>query len=401
MRKPNLILLLIIFLIVTSLRYKIVVAGFTSLMGYLFLVVSSQEVPWRVSLLEYWIASLAWTSAGIWLTVQSIREIAAVKTEPERPKTAKGDYRIVLFALGLTIIAPPIVAPLPPNLQGELASTRLLPPLSGGTIYENAGLFNSDVSPGSGLLSLYVSANTYLLHRVGRLSGNQNVTEGQTSEGTSRVVFLFGTDDNGRDVFSRVVYGARTSIGIGLLATLGAMLIGGFAGFVSGLLGRRVDTIIMRTTDLFLAIPGIFLVIAMVAFLGQSATTLIIALAVSGWMATARVIRSEVQVLRGSEFVLVARMLGEGKTAIILRHLIPNLLPLIAASAILQLGSAVLAEAALGFLGIGIQPPTATWGNMMGESMSYLRTAWWVGLFPGLFLSVTIVTMHFAGDRWK
>jgi peptide/nickel transport system permease protein len=153
----------------------------------------------------------------------------------------------------------------------------------------------------------------------------------------------------------------------------------------------------MRLTDLFLAIPVLFLVIGILAFVGQSITTIVVVLSLSGWMGIARVVRGEVVTLREREFILAARLLRVSTWKIITRHLLPNLRPVIATAAVLQFANAVLGEASLGFLGLGIQPPTATWGNMMGEATGYLASAWWVGVFPGLLLAVVLVAAHSLG----
>jgi peptide/nickel transport system permease protein len=211
-------------------------------------------------------------------------------------------------------------------------------------------------------------------------------------------MFLCGTDDNARDVFSRVVAGARVSLGIGLCSALGALFIGGAIGFVSGLSRGVLDSLLMRLTDLFLAIPGLFLVIGIIAFVGQSALTIIIVLSLSGWMGIARVVRGEVVSLREREFMLAAALLRVPRWKIVTRHLLPNLREVIAAAAVLQFANAVLGEASLGFLGLGIQPPTATWGNMMGEATGYLASAWWIGVFPGVLLAVVLIAAHAAAE---
>jgi peptide/nickel transport system permease protein len=213
-----------------------------------------------------------------------------------------------------------------------------------------------------------------------------------------RMVFLFGTDDNARDVFSRVVAGTRVSLGIGMSAALGALLLGAAVGFAAGMSRGFVDSVLMRLTDLFLAIPSLFLVIGILAFVGQSIATIVVVLSLTGWMGIARVLRGEVVSLREREFILAAKLLRVSTWKIITRHLLPNLRPVIITATVLQFANAVLGEAALGFLGLGIQPPTASWGNMMGEATGYLSSAWWVGVFPGMFLALVIVSAHSLGE---
>jgi peptide/nickel transport system permease protein len=247
-------------------------------------------------------------------------------------------------------------------------------------------------------------ANNYLLNRTVLLSRTPPADLPTKEQGPDaavrefRTVFLFGTDDNARDVFSRVVAGTRVSLGIGFSAAFGAVLIGAAIGFAAGMSRGVLDGVLMRLTDLFLAIPGLFLVIGILAFVGQSVVTIIVVLSLSGWMGIARVVRGEVIALREREFILAAKLLRVSTGKIITRHLLPNLRPVIVTATVLQFANAVLGEASLGFLGLGIQPPTATWGNMMGESTGYLGSAWWVGLFPGILLAVILVAAHAWGE---
>jgi peptide/nickel transport system permease protein len=299
----------------------------------------------------------------------------------------------------------PFVTLIDPNVQGSLVTTRLLPPLSTGYVRE----FLDPGRPGHETAGLvhraFTEANHYLLHRTVLLSGTPPVdspADGQP-EGVAirefRTVFLFGTDDNARDVFCRVVAGTRVSLGIGTSAALGALLIGGAVGFAAGMSRGVLDSVLMRLTDLFLAIPGLFLVIGILAFVGQSIGTIVVVLSLSGWMGIARVVRGEVISLREREFILAAKLLRVSAWKIITRHLLPNLRPVIVTATVLQFANAVLGEASLGFLGLGIQPPTATWGNMMGEATGYLASAWWVGVFPGILLAVVLVAAHSIGEN--
>jgi peptide/nickel transport system permease protein len=299
----------------------------------------------------------------------------------------------------------PFLTPIDPNVQGSLVTTRLLPPLSKGYVREFLDPSSLGTETVGRANRMFIEANNYLLHRTVLLSGGPHTdppAESRRSGAAIRefpTVFLFGTDDNARDVFSRVVAGTRVSLGIGLSAVLGALLIGAAVGFAAGMSRGFLDGVLMRLTDLFLAIPGLFLVIGVLAFVGQSIITIVVVLSLSGWMGIARVVRGEVVSLREREFILAAKLLRVSTWRIITRHLLPNLRPVILTATVLQFANAVLGEASLGFLGLGIQPPTATWGNMMGEATGYLGSAWWVGVFPGILLAVVLVSAHSLGEN--
>jgi peptide/nickel transport system permease protein len=292
-----------------------------------------------------------------------------------------------------------------PNAQGNLVTTRLLPPFSRGYVQEclEQGAPISDADGRA--YRMFVAANNYLLHRTTLLGRDPQSEPSAIAKQTGAVirdfpiVFLFGTDDSARDVLSRVIAGTRVSLGIGLAAALGALFIGAGVGFAAGMSRGVLDGILMRLTDLFLAIPGLFLVIGVLAFIGQSVVMIIVVLSLSGWMSIARVVRGEVVSLREREFVLAAKLLRVSRWRIVTRHLLPNLRSVLLTATVLQFANAVLGEASLGFLGLGIKPPTATWGNMMGEATGYLNSAWWVGVFPGVLLAVVLISAHSLGEN--
>lgn len=209
---------------------------------------------------------------------------------------------------------------------------------------------------------------------------------------------LLGTDQVGRDVLSRIIYGARISLSIGLLAVaisapLG-VLIGGLAAYVSGWL----EDLIMRVTDAQLSIPFILLAIALVSVLGQSLLNVILVLGLSSWVVYARVVRAEVLSLKQKEFIEAARVIGVSNSRILLRHLLPNTLGPVTVIATFAVAHMILVEASLSFLGLGVPPPAASWGGMIGDSRQYLTTAWWLPVFPGLAITITVVGVNFLGD---
>ena len=303
-------------------------------------------------------------------------------------KERNGVCHLLLFVLTVVALVAPILTPVPPNVQGNLITTRLLSPLSVGAIETVVARAQTDESI-SFVERMRIDANNYLLNR-------QIVVMGKPQElnASTRLVFIFGSDDVGRDVLSRVIAGARVSLAIGAIVAVGSVVIGTLIGFFAGYTGTLIDALLMRLTDLFLAIPSLFLVIGVIAFLGQSLTTLVAVLTLTGWMSAARTVRTEVRKLRGKEFVHAARMLNQSAYKILIKHLLPNLKPILFTATILQFGNAILAEAALSFLGLGVQPPTASWGNMLGQSVSYLRTGWWLAFFPGLLLSTVLLAVH-------
>src|SRR5207302_7056959 len=217
-------------------------------------------------------------------------------------------------------------------------------------------------------------------------------------EGADGRAHLLGTDHLGRDVFTRVVYGSRVSLVIGLAAVLVGGLIGSTLGLLAGYQGGRIDGIIMTVADAQLAFPFILLAIGIIAVLGPSFPTLIVVIGLSGWVTYARVLRSQVLVLRSREFVDAIHALGGSVARVIARHVLPNVLSTLVVIATLDLPRAIRPEATLSFLGLGIQPPTPSWGGMIQEGREYLDTAWWISTFPGLVLMLTSLVVSRTGD---
>jgi len=208
----------------------------------------------------------------------------------------------------------------------------------------------------------------------------------------------FGTDRLGRDMFSRVVYGARVSLKIGLVATFMSMVIGVALGAIAGYFGGWLDTLIMRLTDIFLAIPYVILAIAIAVVFGRSENSIILVLGLTGWLAVARIVRSTLLAMKKQEFVEAARALGFGNSRIIWRHMLPNALQPIIVYATLAVGGAILSEAALSFLGVGPQPPTPAWGLMVFEGKGNLANAPHLLFFPGAAIAITVLAFLFVGD---
>jgi peptide/nickel transport system permease protein len=207
-----------------------------------------------------------------------------------------------------------------------------------------------------------------------------------------------GLDDLGRDVLSRILWGARVSLRVGFSVVILASAIGITLGAMAGYFGGTVDTIVMRITDILLAFPGILLAIALVAVLGPSLNNVILALATIGWVGYARLVRGQVLKVREMEFVTAAKALGARAPRVIVRHVLPNVINPVIVMATLGLAGAILAEAALSFLGLGVQPPTPSWGAMLTAGRRYLGLANHLAIYPGIAIMLAVMGLNFLGD---
>jgi peptide/nickel transport system permease protein len=209
---------------------------------------------------------------------------------------------------------------------------------------------------------------------------------------------LFGTDELGRDVLSRMIWGARVSLEVGFVAIGIATMIGILLGALSGFYGGYIDSAIMRAVDIMLSIPTIFLVLAVIAILEPSILNIMIVIGLTSWMEPARLVRAEFISIKEREFVTAARALGARDGRIIFRHILPNGLSPILVSATMGIGGAVLVESALSFLGLGVQPPTPSWGSLLSSGKDNIEIAWWLSAFPGLAILVTVLGYNLLGE---
>lgn len=252
---------------------------------------------------------------------------------------------VVVLGVGLCAVLAPRLAPLPPNAQDLHA--RLRPPA-----WQEGGTFPR----------------------------------------------LLGTDQLGRDVLSRIIFGARVSMLVGLMAVAISGTLGVALGLVSGYAGGWADIVIMRLADVQLAMPFILLAILIVAVIGAGLQNVVIVLGVAGWMTYARIVRGSVLAVREKEFVEAARAIGAGSLRVIARHILPNVLSPVIVIATFNVANAIIAEAALSFLGLGVEPSIPTWGGMLAEGRTYLASAWWLATFPGLAIMVSVLGINLLGD---
>lgn len=209
---------------------------------------------------------------------------------------------------------------------------------------------------------------------------------------------LLGTDDLGRDILSRLIWGARISLAVGFVAVGISTMVGILLGAISGYYGGWTDRVLMRFVDIMLSIPTFFLLLAVIAFLEPSIWNIMIVIGLTSWMGVSRLVRAEVLSSKEREFALAARAIGAGDLRMIFKHILPNSMAPVLVSAVLGVAGAILVESALSFLGIGVQPPTASWGNILTAGKDNIEIAWWLSVFPGLAILVTVLAYNLLGE---
>lgn len=300
----------------------------------------------------------------------------------------------LLGAIGAVALFAPWLAPYDPDEQLDSSAAYLKPP---GT-----RLAAIHLADGAWLLSESLRRTPDGVEAM-RHGGSVRFAASEVLNLTADGVadsrhFRLGSDRFGRDLLSRLIYGARVSMVIATLATLIALTLGLAVGSLAALGGGILDGILMRGVDALLSFPDLFLLVALAALLRPSDALVVVVLGATGWMGVARIARAQMLALKEREFVLAARGLGRGWLGIWWDHLLPNALGPILVQAALLAGSTILVEAVLSFLGLGIQPPRASWGNMIAEGQNLLSSAWWIATFPGIAICVAVVSLHLVGD---
>jgi peptide/nickel transport system permease protein len=303
----------------------------------------------------------------------------------------------MVAALLLMALAGPGVTPYDPAEQLDPESAALRPP---GTVLAAVHL-----ADGGWRLADRVrrTGDGLVIERLGgrELLPAREVTNLTGVGVADRRIFLLGSDRFGRDVATRILYGARVSLAVGVLSVLLAFTIGVSLGSLAALGGPLCDTLVMRTVDALLAFPWLFLMIALAALLRPGTAAMIAMLGGTAWMTISRLTRAELRGLQRRDFVVAARALGHGPFGVLVRHMLPNALTPITVQATLQIGRLILLEASLSFLGMGVQPPTPSWGGMIADAHESPLDAWWLAVFPGAVLAFAVIAFNLLGDELR
>ncbi|HMW34151.1 MAG TPA: ABC transporter permease [bacterium] len=414
--------------------------GWHALVTVPILIVTNFEALtrlWSPEIMEHAVASLAASGwiIGVFYWYHKKRLITQQRTSASPWRLAGQAFRrngfamcflCILMVLVLMAIFAPWYAPYDPNAQQDIVVTKYIKPMHSVTALR---LKRNDIvppRPSAQNFSEYWTATLQSINQQFRqteepllfvdewhLQGNEVFyTQGIQKKkldisnliGTEPIIFLtqrmywLGSDRFGRDILSRLIYGTRISLAIGMLAMVMAVALGTLVGTIAGYFGHRIDGIMMRGVDIMMAFPNLFLILMIVALFGNSVLLMIAVLGLTGWMGVSRIVRSQVLVLRNSEFITAARALGYSHARIMRVHIIPNTLAPVVVAATLRLGAIILVEAGLSFLGVGVQPPTASWGNMVSDGRDALLHAWWISTFPGLAIVLTVMSFNIVGD---
>ncbi|PIU18791.1 MAG: peptide ABC transporter permease [Elusimicrobia bacterium CG08_land_8_20_14_0_20_44_26] len=251
----------------------------------------------------------------------------------------------------------------------------------------------------SAVLLLFFAASAIFAPRLARYSPyKQNLNEKLLPPSPAH---LLGTDEYGRDVCSRLIYAGRISLSVAAVAVGISTVIGTVLGLAAGFFRGWVDSFIVKVIDIFLCIPTFFLILMVVAFWSPSVKNIMIVIGATGWPSLARLVRAEVMSVSARNYIQAVKVLGFSKLRIMFVHILPNVLAPIFVASVLGLGGAILVESGLSFLGLGVQPPLASWGNMLSSGRTYLGIAWWLSFWPGLAIFLTVLSFNLAGETLK
>ena len=324
-----------------------------------------------------------------------------------------------LILLAFTFLLSPIITDENPDFQKNLIVTKLLPPLSTIKVVQ---LGNSKEQQKTEIEKFKVLKSKFIkpafdddlifADSIGAEYGTLFYYQGgrkiylQSEEGNPAKIksvysksFLLGTDEYGRDIFTRLIYGARISLLVGIGSVLLSLLIGLAAGFIAGLKGGWMDIILSRFTEIFLAFPVVYLIILILALFGNSLLSIIIVLGVTGWMSLFKVVKSEVVALKNKDYIITARLIGLSKTKLLVREILPVILVPVIVNLVFQFSNVILAESALSYLGLGTGGSYPSWGAMIDSGQEYITNAWWLIAFPGAFLIFTLFSANDTGKR--
>ena len=446
------------FLLLLALRFDLFVISVRSMVTGLTLLAISPDNFQQIfssEMLEFWIAAIFIALVPALLSGQSVRSCRKALSEKEAPEAGELSLwqlgmrsfkrnsisvvaSVVIFVLYSVAFLAPFLAPFNPYDQQDFLVTAYQPPftrldalvlnqrrsvtiplrtgsdnasrLTNALIVDSQKLKYRNHDYSLKFVNSYRVEGNNVMFRQGireksitiaelkNLSGNANVTGDRKPGFVISRSFVLGTDQYGRDIFSRVIYGSRISLSIGFLVVLISVTLGTVIGVSSGFFGGWVDNILMRIVDVLIAFPALFLILIIIATFGNSIYLIVITLSFTGWMGVARIVRGQVLSLKEQEFILAAKSLGLSNLRIIFRHLVPNALTPVIVAATLRIGSIILTEAGLSFLGLGVQPPTPSWGNIINEGRDSLLNHWWISTFPGIAILSTVVCFNLIGD---
>lgn len=329
-------------------------------------------------------------------------------------KEAKFTDSVLIMLLVFTFLAP-VAAPSHYEFQYNIAVSKLLPPFSSRQILfikSNSAdnnptsdfITKRDIVYNKGMTGNFVIADSikesenFIVYQKGK---EKIISKSDVESDIETKIFLIGTDEFGRDIFSRLIYGTRLSLFVGLGSVLISFVTGLLLGFIAGYFGRTADIILNRFTDIFLSFPIIFLIILIVALFGNSLLTVISVLGFCGWMSLFKIVRNETASLKNKDFILTTKLLGFSKVHILFKEMFPIMLPSIIVNLVLLYGNVIIAESALSYLGLGLGSNYPSWGAMIEAGEYYLSKAWWMSLFPCLFLFLTLLTANYIGNKLK